>query len=57
MLGWSLSFFVIAVIAAIFGFTGIAVGASSIAKALFFLFLVLFIASLIVPRFHKPHAP
>jgi uncharacterized membrane protein YtjA (UPF0391 family) len=48
MLKWSLTFFIIAIIAAIFGFTGIAEGAASIAKILFFFFLVLFVASLIV---------
>jgi uncharacterized membrane protein YtjA (UPF0391 family) len=34
-------FFVVAIIAALFGFTGIAAGAAEIAKILFFLFLVL----------------
>ena len=33
-------FFVIAIIAAVFGFTGIAVGAAGIARILFFLFLI-----------------
>jgi uncharacterized membrane protein YtjA (UPF0391 family) len=47
MLNWALTFFVIALLAALFGFTGIAVGAASIAKILFFLFLILFLASLI----------
>ncbi|MHB8404911.1 MAG: DUF1328 domain-containing protein [Gammaproteobacteria bacterium] len=40
-------FFIIALVAAIFGFTGIAVGAASIAKILFFRFLVIFIITLI----------
>jgi uncharacterized membrane protein YtjA (UPF0391 family) len=40
-------FFVVAIIAAIFGFTGIAVGAAEIAKVLFFIFLVLFVVSLV----------
>lgn len=47
MLGWALAFFIFAVVAAIFGFGGIAAGATSIAKILFFLFLILFVASLI----------
>lgn len=42
MLRWSVIFFVIAIIAAIFGFGGIAEGAASIAKVLFFIFLALF---------------
>jgi uncharacterized membrane protein YtjA (UPF0391 family) len=41
---------VIAIIAAVFGFGGIAAGASSIAKILFFVFLVLFLLSLIFGR-------
>jgi uncharacterized membrane protein YtjA (UPF0391 family) len=47
MLSWALTFFVLAIIAAVFGFGGIAAGASQIAQVLFFLFLVLFIVSLI----------
>lgn len=47
MLGWAIAFFVIALIAAVFGFGGIAAGASSIAQILFFIFLVLFVISLI----------
>jgi len=43
MLRWSLGFFVVALIAAVLGFTGIAVAAAGIAKILFFLFLVLFL--------------
>lgn len=47
MLYYAGVFFVIALIAAIFGFGGIAAGAVEIAKVLFFIFLVLFIGSLI----------
>ncbi len=47
MLNWALMFFVIALLAAIFGFTGIAVAAASIAKLLFYLFLILFLVSLV----------
>ena len=47
MLGWALTFFIIAIIAAIFGFGGIAAGAATIAKVLFFVFVVLFLLSLI----------
>ena len=47
MLSWALTFFVLALIAALFGFGGIAAGAASIGKVLFFLFLVLFAVSLI----------
>ena len=41
MLKWAGIFLVIDIIAAIFGFGGIASGAASIAKVLFFIFLVL----------------
>ena len=47
MLRWSAVFLVIALIAALFGFTGIAVGAASIAKILFFIFVSLFVLALI----------
>lgn len=47
MLGWALTFLIIAIIAAILGFGGIAGAATSIAKILFFVFIVLFIISLI----------
>ena len=40
MLQYALVFFVIALIAAIFGFGGIAAGAVEIAKILFFIFLI-----------------
>lgn len=41
-------FFVISIIAALFGFGGIAEGAASIAKILFYIFLVLFVLALIL---------
>lgn len=48
MLYWALVFFIVAIVAALFGFGGIAAGAVSIAQVLFFIFLVLFIISLIM---------
>ncbi len=47
LLKWALIFFVIALIAAGLGFSGIAAGAASIAKVLFYLFLTIFVALLI----------
>jgi len=47
MLNWALTFFLVALLAAVLGFTGVAVAAAGIAKIFFFLFLVLFIVSLI----------
>jgi uncharacterized membrane protein YtjA (UPF0391 family) len=48
MLQYAVVFLVIALVAALFGFTGIAAGAAEIAKILFFVFVLLFVASLIV---------
>ncbi len=45
MLHYAVVFFVIALIAALFGFGGIAAGAVGIAKILFFVFIILAIAS------------
>jgi uncharacterized membrane protein YtjA (UPF0391 family) len=42
LLKWALFFLVIAAIAALFGFGGIAQGSEEIAKVLFFVFLVIF---------------
>ena len=42
MLRWAVVFLIIAIIAAIFGFGGIAATAAGIAKFLFFSFLVIF---------------
>ncbi len=50
MLHYALVFLVIALIAALFGFTGIYVAAAGIAKILFFVFLVLFLVSLVAGR-------
>jgi uncharacterized membrane protein YtjA (UPF0391 family) len=41
MLRWAVIFLIIALVAALFGFTGIASAAAGIAKLLFFLFLVM----------------
>jgi uncharacterized membrane protein YtjA (UPF0391 family) len=50
MLGWSISFFVVAIVAAILGFGGLAASAAWIAKALFFGFLLLAVASFVFGR-------
>jgi uncharacterized membrane protein YtjA (UPF0391 family) len=47
MLRWALIFFVVSVVAGIFGFTGVASGAAAIAKTLFFLALALFVIFLV----------
>jgi uncharacterized membrane protein YtjA (UPF0391 family) len=48
MLRWSLLFLIVALIAGLFGFFNIAGGSLFIAKVLFFVFLVLFVISLIL---------
>ncbi len=50
MLGWAVTFFIIAIIAGVLGFGGIAGAATGIAKILFFVFLVVFVISLIFGR-------
>ena len=47
MLRWALIFFVVALLAAVLGFTGIAVAAAGVAKVLFFFFVVLFLVTLL----------
>lgn len=47
MLSWIVTFFVLAVVAAVFGFGGLAGTFASIAQFLAGLFIILFVASLI----------
>ena len=53
MLYWAAVFFIIALIAAVLGFGGIAAGAAGIAKILFFVFLVAFVVSLLMGVFRR----
>ena len=48
MLRWILTFLVIAIVAGALGFTGVAGTSMGIAQTLFYIFLVLFVLSLIV---------
>lgn len=48
MLGWALTFLVVALVAAVLGFTSIVGAAMGIAKILFVVFLVLFAVSLVM---------
>ena len=48
MLRWALIFLVVALIAGALGFTGIYVAAAGVAKILFYLFLILFVVSLVM---------
>jgi uncharacterized membrane protein YtjA (UPF0391 family) len=56
MLGWALTFLVIALIAAALGFGGIAGTAAGIAQIIFYVFLVLLLISLIM-HFARGTAP
>ena len=53
MIYYTVVFLVIALVAALFGFTGIAAGAVDIARILFFIFVVLFAISLIMGFFRR----
>jgi uncharacterized membrane protein YtjA (UPF0391 family) len=48
MLYWAAVFFIIAIVAAVFGFGGVAAGATSIAQMLFGLFVLIAVVSLIL---------
>jgi uncharacterized membrane protein YtjA (UPF0391 family) len=48
MLKWAVIFLVIALVAALFGFTDIAAASAGIAKILFGIFLVLFLAAVVI---------
>ena len=48
MLKWALIFFIVSIIAGLFGFTGIAAGAATIAKFLFFVAVTLFVIFLVL---------
>jgi uncharacterized membrane protein YtjA (UPF0391 family) len=54
MLYWAAVFFIISIIAAVFGFGGVAGGAAHIAGILFWIFLVLFIVSLLAGVVRRP---
>lgn len=55
MLGWAIGFFLAAVVAAVFGFGGIASAFTGIAIILFWVFLALFVLSLIFGGFRGAH--
>jgi uncharacterized membrane protein YtjA (UPF0391 family) len=48
MLKWALVFFLVSVVAGIFGFTNIAAGAATIAKWLFFIAIAIFAVFLVL---------
>lgn len=48
MLKWALIFFIISLVAAMFGFTGIASGAAAVAQILFYVAVALFLLFLVL---------
>ena len=48
MIGWAITFLIVALVAAIFGFGGIAGAAVDIAKLIFFVAIVLFAISAVI---------
>jgi uncharacterized membrane protein YtjA (UPF0391 family) len=59
MFGWAITFLIVAVIAAVLGFGGIAASAVEIAKIIFFVAIVLFVVSAVIGlvRGRAPTAP
>jgi uncharacterized membrane protein YtjA (UPF0391 family) len=57
MLYWALVFLIVALVAGAFGFGGIYVAAAGIAKVLFFIFLVLFLVSLVAGGWSRRSLP
>lgn len=57
MLGWVLTFLVVALIAGVLGFTGIAGASIEIAKVIFFIAVVLFLVSVIFGAFRGRGTP
>ena len=57
MLYWALVFFVVSIIAAVFGFTGVAAAPSRMAQILFFIFVGLFVLFLLAGLFSRRGVP
>ena len=50
MLRWSVTFIILAILAGVLGFGGIAVGFASIARLLFYLFVILLVISVLTGK-------
>jgi uncharacterized membrane protein YtjA (UPF0391 family) len=48
LLKWALIFFLISVVAAVFGFTGISVASADVARVLFYIFVIIFLVLLVL---------
>jgi uncharacterized membrane protein YtjA (UPF0391 family) len=55
MLSWAVSFLLIALVAAFFGWGGIASASTGMAQILFFVFIVLFLVSALTGTFRRRH--
>lgn len=55
MLYWAAVFFVIAIIAAVLGFGGTAAAAAGIAKVLFYIFVAVFVVTLLFGLLRRGH--
>lgn len=54
MLTWAAVFFIVAIVAGLFGFGLIASTAAGIAKILFFVFLIIFVITLVAGVIRRP---
>jgi len=54
MLRWAVIFFIVALLAAVLGFTGIALAAAGIANILFYVFVILFALTLLSHVARRP---
>jgi uncharacterized membrane protein YtjA (UPF0391 family) len=54
MLMWAIIFLVVAIVASMFGFRQVSSAATQIAKVLFFIFVILFLISLIMHYVYVP---
>ena len=58
MLRWIITFLIVALVAGLFGFTGVAGAATDIARILFYIFLVLLLVAIVAGLFRgSPPAP
>lgn len=53
MLGWALTFLIVALVAAVFGFGGVAAAATDIAMIIFYIAIALFLISLLWGMFAR----
>ncbi len=57
LLNWVLVFFILALVAAFFGFSGVAAESAGIAKILFYIFLILLAVSLLMRILGRGNPP